>query len=989
MGAQQVPGVLEIRVHGVSGTPPQDMLGVAAADVGQVAGDELTGLYRCRPPSTPYGVRVPPYVAVEAYSWGALTSGAAGFLGWVRRAAWLTLLPFALANMAYWARPELEVDSKARRASAVVLRVAGLLLTLLLVAGCCLIGIDLVAWQCLRGGSLVCPTLPSVLHFMEQPPWDAVSRRVLVGSMLPLVALAGVGFLSRRSLARYEACAPSEPPRGRGEFVLRRERMWNGTDRTLRLHKLHLAGGMSVVIIYGSLALGAFGGSSPQVLLAALGSAATLALIGVIVAVGMGYEDGIEFPGVLSGGTGRGRRLARFVRIVGWALLACYLVLLFCAKDLDRVVRPGDLRGHNLVVGVLLLLLVATVGWLVFAADHPWWSLLAPVGLMAAAVAAFARWWPVAGLLLVVLALLGWGLKRKAADQDRAWAWGGSGAAVLLGASVWVAAIFTTSTVVLTADWLNGGERSVADLQAGFRAAESPGARAAMLQAQNPDLYATGKVVVSDGVVSIDNGAVTVHSGTVTADSMRSVRAVEGVRHRVPGLDVVSGQVRVADPPLTLVDSCVGPADAGVPTCAEAPGPAGAADPTGEFVASATVEVSGPLRLQAAGDAPPVHLRTSTIPQEPLIVPQVLIWVASAVPVWLIAITLIVAACLGVFRWSAQRDIGRQVGHDAIDRSLVGRSTRARMTAAFSHRAERLLGLFALVTTVTSLVVLAGASGGAPPWQYAPWLRVLADAGLWVTLGVSAGVLALGARMRTSPSARRVVGVLWDLSTFWPRVAHPLGPPCYAERVVPEVVNRVGWADDQGANTILSGHSQGSLIAVAAAAQLPVRRIPGLRMVTYGSQLRTLYGRVFPGVLGPACIGYLPMPWAPGFLSAEPDAPDLGSRVVLTGAPGGPGEPSLGQRLQVSSAFPRWINLFRRTDPIGFRVFSDRQSMVDRYVSEYSPAGIGDPNPGVQTHSRYQFSEQYRDVVEQWYAEPGYPPTAVGAVCRAVFLSPQ
>ena len=164
---------LELRVHGVHGTSPASMLGVK--DPRQVAGDGITGVFRAGADLPRRALR--PGHAVEAYSWGALTSAVRGALGWVQRVLWLGLLPFALVNLAYWSRLHVGTDSRTGRWGAGAVRWAALLLTMLIVLTGCFISLDLVAWQCYRGGTKSCDVLPGQLDFMM---FLAPSQRLVV-----------------------------------------------------------------------------------------------------------------------------------------------------------------------------------------------------------------------------------------------------------------------------------------------------------------------------------------------------------------------------------------------------------------------------------------------------------------------------------------------------------------------------------------------------------------------------------------------------------------------------------------------------------------------------------------------------------------------------------------------------------------------------------------------------------------------------------------
>ena len=90
-----VDRLVELRVHGVSGTTPEALLDRPL--VHQVAGDRIAGFYRPRlveerldDRPNPFAPARPGAAELEGFNWGGLTSGSPG------RAFWLLLLPFTL-----------------------------------------------------------------------------------------------------------------------------------------------------------------------------------------------------------------------------------------------------------------------------------------------------------------------------------------------------------------------------------------------------------------------------------------------------------------------------------------------------------------------------------------------------------------------------------------------------------------------------------------------------------------------------------------------------------------------------------------------------------------------------------------------------------------------------------------------------------------------------------------------------------------------------
>lgn len=248
--------------------------------------------------------------------------------------------------------------------------------------------------------------------------------------------------------------------------------------------------------------------------------------------------------------------------------------------------------------------------------------------------------------------------------------------------------------------------------------------------------------------------------------------------------------------------------------------------------------------------------------------PVLLSWQAAALPALLVVVAgVAVLAAVRVFV------VRRRVTPDIADfydpgerrdawrtRRIAGTIARAGLTDA----GPVLVAVTAAVTLVLGAGAVAGAwltdrapgraTEGGPPFVHAA-AETAESLGSWL---MGAGVIllvAMGRRAYRDHSARRTIGILWDVGTFWPRAAHPFAPPCYAERAVPDLTWRMAtWTERFDGRLVISGHSQGSVLAAAAVWQLDLVTRSRVALLTHGSPLERLYGRWFPAFFGPPAL---------------------------------------------------------------------------------------------------------------------------------------
>jgi len=246
---------------------------------------------------------------------------------------------------------------------------------------------------------------------------------------------------------------------------------------------------------------------------------------------------------------------------------------------------------------------------------------------------------------------------------------------------------------------------------------------------------------------------------------------------------------------------------------------------------------------------------------------------------------------------------------------FAGRVARARWLGRANTHVGWLLiaivGVTIVVLVRVELLVWVPPNDGpwAPDW--------FIDLGTQVAGALPLLVIALLRWGWSRPQGRRLIGVLWDVGTFWPRAYHPWAPPSYAERAVPELQRRMWWLHDSGGRVLLAAHSQGTIVAAAALLQRDRRADDDIvSLVTFGSPLRTLYRWAFPAYFTDETL----------------------------------------QTLESDRRLRTWRNVHYRTDYIGGPVLPRPEGRpVDKELSD--PAGsrhvYGQPAAGLRRHTGY------------------------------------
>ncbi|WP_435120528.1 hypothetical protein [Micromonospora tulbaghiae] len=829
--------VLELRVHGVSNTPPDQLLGLTAGANGDgaqpalVAGGQVTGFYR----SSTAGRDDP--ITVEAYSWGQLTSGARTRRD-VERALWTLMLPFALANVALHARAGIPPDPDQERwasrsgITAWLIRLFCLSLTCTLVLTVTGVGVDLIGWQCVEADCL--GRLPGPWEFLGDSWWREDTRALALGLLLPLLVLAAIGLVAFRTY-QYEAQMPADPhhhapakedgepverpdPREPPQNPLQDPTFWNGEGQLRRAAVLHLCTG-------------------------AVSAAAVPVVAVMIMDPPRGLRSAVAWPTV--------------------ALLAAVVVIAVVA-----VARPWLTRRQG-----------AT-----------------PLGRWSAAVATLTT----LGLIGAFVLLL---LPDGAAGQPLSTYRPPDGCAA------------QPDTAACHADRsLPGYDTAVAWLVAyqvllllAIAAANRSGRRALIGPTAGMLLLPLGAAWIERGLPALP----------AAPDELRTWMLVgPAVALATAGLFLPRLRPAVPTQPLGAYTDlawhgCAPAVIAGFGWMMAVAYCAGLLYWVSDRL-DASAEPSGPSRV---------------------VPPLAVFWAGLACAIGLAALIGLLIRAVVLLHRLRRVEYARLAATPGLSAHDLRRcrdvSTYRALHRLVGEHAVRLLGCYAAFCAILVTLCCAAALSGERPSPLSPsgWQTAIhwtAERGDTVLGWLPVVMAVLGLLVYRTDSVRRSVGVIWDVCTFWPRAAHPLAPPSYAERAVPELQTRVAGLlalpphhGDRMDGVILSGHSQGTVICAAVLLQLPRRWRRRTWFFSYGCQLTRLYGRVFPSYFGPERLR------------------------ALAGALTWPG------------GHVAWTNFWRDTDPLGWQVSAGQRDVPVADPEALHPSGGEVADPPIRSHSGY------------------------------------
>ncbi|RIV33160.1 hypothetical protein [Micromonospora radicis] len=848
--------VLELRVHGVSNTPPAEILGLASEPGGEdpqprlVAGGPVTGFYRSATASP-----VDP-VAVEAYSWGQLTSGARTARD-VERALWTLLLPFTLANVALHARTDIPADPRDERftdrpgITAWLIRLFCLSLTATPVLALTTVGVDLIGWQCVDAACV--SRIPGPWDFLASTWWQQGGRALAVGLTVPLAMIAVLGVVTWRTY-QYEAVMPAgptdppvrhasaptdadppaaqpvpdpppapEPPAGPLTNPLEDPTFWWGEGQLRRAAVLHLCTatvGAAAVPLGTVLVLAPPDGARATV---AWTSATALTAVLVITLVALGRP----FLTRRDGATPLGHWSVAVIALTGLGLAGTVLVLMLpdgaagasfaglrppvgCAADpsLPGCLEDRSLPGLDRIVTLL-----------------------------------------VTGQLLLLIAIGG---------TARSGRRGGAPPAV------------ATALLAVATAWCQGW---------------LPGVGPAPLQ-----LWQVALALLLFAVV----GLLLPRTRTEVGKQPLGAHTDLAWRGQAPAVIAGFGW-------LLCLAYCTG------------------------LLYWVTDRLNG--------DATPSG-RSVVAPPTPVTWAGLLFGIALLVLVMIVVRAIVLFRRLRQQEYAELRASGPLSAHDLRRGRDV--STHRALHRLVGEHALRLIGWYAAAMCV--LAVLGCVAALSPARSHpvsatgsAAVVKFVADVGDSLLGWLPVAVAAIGLMVFRNNTVRRSVGVVWDVGTFWPRAAHPLAPPSYAERAVPELLTRTAGLlalaehdPRRMEGIILSGHSQGTVICAAVLLQLPRRWRRRIWYFSYGCQLTRLYGRIFPAYFGPERLPVL-------------------SRALAR--PGGG---------------TRWTNFWRDTDPLGWPVSAGERDVAVTDPEALHPSDGEVADPPIRSHSGYPEAAEFQ-----------------------------